>query len=103
MGVATIISLRLIFSSLFMVFISGRVIPAITIITSTAKPQNRAGFMSINSSVQQFSAGIASFIAGLIVIEGPNGEILNYDWVGYFALFMSIIAILIVKRIKSIE
>lgn len=95
--------IALIFSSLFMVFISGRVIPAMTIITSTAKPQNRAGFMSINSSVQQFSAGIASFIAGLIVIEGPHGEIYQYDYVGYFAVAASIVAIFIINKITSVE
>ena len=54
--------------------------------------------MSINSSVQQFSAGIASFVAGLIVVEGEGGLILQYEWVGYFAIFASLIAIGIISK-----
>ncbi|MCB0820873.1 MAG: MFS transporter, partial [Bacteroidetes bacterium] len=59
----------LVVTSFFFIVISGRVVPAMAMITSTAIPQNRGSFMSFNSSVQQLSAGIAAFISGAIVTE----------------------------------
>ena len=93
--------LALFYTSLFMILISGRMIPAMTIITSTVLAKNRGSFMSVNSSVQQMFSGISSFIAGLIIIEVPETKkLMNYDWVGYIAVFSSILAIILVKKIN---
>lgn len=78
-------------------------IPAMTMITSTVKPQNRGSFMSINSSVQQLSASLASFIAGAFVMENANGKIEYYNVVGYIAISAGIIAIFIGRKLKVAE
>lgn len=84
----------------FMVFISGRMIPAMTIVSSTAKPQNRGSFMSIVSSFQQIAAGIATLTAGWILGSEPSGSLVGYSNVGYFAVGASLVAMLLVRRIK---
>jgi predicted MFS family arabinose efflux permease len=93
----------LLVTSMFFVTVGGRMIPAMTMITSTVKPQNRGGFMSINSSVQQLSASLASFIAGAIVMENTDGKIEYYNVVGYIAISAGIIAIFIGTKLKVAE
>lgn len=92
-------------TGMFFVVSGGRMIPAMSMITSSVKPQNRGSFMSINSSVQQLSAGLASFIAGLIVIESADGSsgLEGYQYVGYIAIASTIACIFMARSIKSVE
>jgi predicted MFS family arabinose efflux permease len=93
----------LIITSMFFVVVTGRMIPAISMITSTALPKNRGSFMSFNSSVQQLSAGLAAFIGGAIVVENASGQLENYDIVGYIAIVSSLAAIYAASKIYSVE
>jgi predicted MFS family arabinose efflux permease len=95
--------LALLVTSLFFIVVTGRMIPAISMITSTALPKNRGSFMSFNSSVQQLSAGIAAFIGGAIVKEDTGGQLINYSFVGYLAIASSLFAIYAASRIYSVE
>lgn len=90
-------------AGLFFISANGRMIPTQAIISGVVTPQNRGGFMSINSSVQQLSTGIAANVAGAIVAEGPGGRIENYQWVGYFSVALITASIFLAKRVKPIE
>ncbi|ERM81749.1 sugar transporter [Rhodonellum psychrophilum GCM71 = DSM 17998] len=90
-------------STLFFVTSNGRMVPATALITATAKIENRGSFLSFNSSVQQLAAGLASFVAGMILVEGANGELINYNIVGYAAIGLSLLCIPLARRIKIIE
>ena len=96
------VAAALVVTGLFFILGGGRMIPAMAMITSSVKPQNRGSFMSISSSVQQLSAGLASLIAGAIVVDS-GGALDNYNWVGYFAIFISAICIFLGLKIKSVE
>jgi MFS family permease len=63
--------------------ISSRMISASALMTAIPDPKDRGAFMSINSSVQQISGGIASVVAGLIVIQTSSGYLERYDLLGY--------------------
>ena len=82
---------------------NGRMVPAAALITGTAKAENRGSFLSFNSAVQQLAAGIASFIAGLILVEGGGGVLLNFNIVGYLAIFFSLLCIPLARRIKVVD
>ncbi len=82
-------------TALFFVFGSGRMIPAMTMISATVTPETRGSFMSLNSSVQQLSVGAASLIGGFIIAKGPSGELLNYSYVGILAVVTSLAAIVV--------
>ena len=49
--------------------------------------------MSINASVQQISGGIASFAAGLIVIQQDNGFLDRYNNLGHVVMVTILITI----------
>ncbi|MFM1875959.1 MAG: hypothetical protein RL266_1696 [Bacteroidota bacterium] len=90
-------------TSVMFILISGRIIPAMTMITASVKPARRGGFMSVNSSIQQLGAGIASYVAGLIMIKTASGEYQDYELVGYMAIASSLIAILIARKMRAIS
>lgn len=89
-------------STLFFIFISGRMVPSMALVTSSVTPQHRGSFMSINSSAMQLASGTASFLSGLVIVKSAGGEILNYSYVGYGAVVFTLAAILIARRIKSV-
>src|SRR5262249_40182227 len=87
-------------STIFFVIASARMVPAMTLITDVVPPQWRGGFMSLNGSFQQLSAGLASFIAGTIITRGPEGKLLNYQLAGYIAALTSFACIFISRRLQ---
>ncbi|MFL9484942.1 MFS transporter [Chitinophagaceae bacterium LWZ2-11] len=73
-------------SVIMFVGIMSRMISSSALMTAVPEPQDRGAFMSINSSVQQISGGIAAAVAGLIVIQSPAGKLLHYDVLGYVVI-----------------
>jgi predicted MFS family arabinose efflux permease len=74
-------------STLFFILLPGRFIPGMAMVSEVALPQQRGTFMSLVSSVQMMSSGLASLVAGMIITRDPSsGQILHYDLVGYLAV-----------------
>ena len=90
-------------AGLFFIAANGRMIPTQAIISGVVSPQQRGGFMSITSSVQQLSTGLAANIAGAIISEGPGGRIEHYNWVGYFSMALIAASIFLARRVKPLE
>ncbi|MBC7661129.1 MAG: hypothetical protein H7249_15635 [Chitinophagaceae bacterium] len=44
---------------------------------------DRGAYMSVSSSVQQISGGIAAALAGLIVVQNPDGSLGHFEILGY--------------------
>jgi predicted MFS family arabinose efflux permease len=55
--------------------------------------KDRGAFMSINSSIQQISGGVASALAGVIVSQAGDGTMQHYDLLGYTVVGSMLIAI----------
>ncbi|MEY4592916.1 MAG: hypothetical protein RIR18_1811 [Pseudomonadota bacterium] len=89
----------LVFTTLFFVLISGRMIPSMAIITSAAQPQLRGTFMSINSTVQSASMGLATALSGFLITQDSTGLVVGYPTVGYIAVAANLLALWFVGRI----
>lgn len=70
---------------LFMVLVSGRSAPGMALLTTVVEPRMRGGFMSLNTALQQIASGAASLVAGLIIVQGPDGRFQRYGLVGWLA------------------
>jgi MFS family permease len=92
--------LALAITTMFFITSNGRMVPAMTLVTSSVPPRRRGSFMSLNSSFQQLTAGFAAYLAGHIVSKNISGEIVHYNRVGYVAMCASLGCILIALRIK---
>jgi len=89
-------------TSFFFVASGGRTVPALTLVTSVVRPENRGGFMSLRASFNQAGMGAASFVAGQIITEGSAGELLHYNIVGWVATAMSILAVVLAWRLRAV-
>jgi predicted MFS family arabinose efflux permease len=87
--------------AVWFVFSSGRNIPAQAMITTVVNPAQRGQFMSFIAAFQQFFTGIASIIAGMIVVEGAHGKILRYHWVGYLSITIVASTFFIARRLAK--
>jgi predicted MFS family arabinose efflux permease len=63
--------------------ITARMIPASALLSAIPDPQDRGAFMGVNSSVQQLAGGLASALAGVIVVQTEGGRLGNYGLLGY--------------------
>jgi predicted MFS family arabinose efflux permease len=93
----------LVVSASFFVFSGGRFIPAQAMVSATVKSETRGSFMSISSALQQLCAGLASYIAGVIIVKQPNGELLNYNYVGYMSIAATLLCLVLARRIKTVD
>lgn len=97
--------LALFISAVFFIFSNGRMVPSTTMETAIIQPEMRGSYMSIRSSVQQLTSGLASFIAGLILAETPSifGKesvaLVNYEYVGMIAVFFSVVSLLVARKL----
>lgn len=89
----------LICTTAFFVLTSGRMIPAMAIISSSAQPKLRGTFMSLNGTVQSLAMGLATTLAGFVTSLDDSGRIVGYPLVGYVAVAANLIAVWFASRI----
>jgi predicted MFS family arabinose efflux permease len=71
--------------------IMSRMIPSTALMTAVPKMEDRGAFMSVNSSLQQVAGGVASMIAGLIIVQETTGRLHHFDTLGYVVMVVMII------------
>ncbi|MBI4984444.1 MAG: MFS transporter [Rhodocyclales bacterium] len=97
------LSVWLVCTTAFFVLVSGRMIPAMAIITSAARPKLRGTFMSLNGTVQSLAMGLATALAGFLITQDEAGRINGYPLVGYVAVAANLLAIAFVSRIVQLD
>ncbi|MFL5729426.1 MAG: MFS transporter [Cytophagaceae bacterium] len=87
---------------LFLIFQNSRFISATSLMTSRVDAENRVSLMGINASIQQLTGGVSALISGWILIESPEGKLMNFEVIGMISVVCTVLSILISSRIKSI-
>lgn len=75
---------------LFMMIVSGRFVPLMTILTSVVSPQKRGAFLGVNNSLQQMAAGLATLISGWIITKSADGRLEGFDLSGKMGVAMTL-------------
>lgn len=97
----TPLAITLLFSTIFMVCSSGRMVPAMAMLTASIEPRYRGGFMSINSSVQQLTSGVAAWLGGVIIHTTPQtGQFSRFGVVGAVSVAFGLITIYLSRFLK---
>lgn len=89
-------------SILMFVGISSRMIPAQALMSAVPEPENRGAFMSVSSSIQQISGGLASVLAGYIVVKQPDGLLDHFDTLGYVVASATVFTVFMMYRIQKL-
>ncbi|MES1209189.1 MAG: MFS transporter [Pseudomonadota bacterium] len=79
----TPLSMVLVLNAVLFLAITSRMISASALISAVPDLADRGAFMSVNASLQQFSGGVASSLAGVIVVQASDGRLQRYDMLGY--------------------
>ena len=88
---------------LMMIGIMSRTVPSMALASSLPKMQDRGAFMSINSSLQQISGGVAAAIGGMVVVQKDKFSPLErYDTLGLLITIILLIAIYLVYKVNQI-
>ncbi len=80
---------------------SGRTIPAQAMISNVVPSERRGSFMSFNSSVQQIFVGLASVLAGAIVVKNPDNSIQHYELTGYISVATTLFTLYFVSKLDT--
>lgn len=89
-------------NTLMMIGVMARMVPAMAMTSALPQMQDRGAFMSINSSLQQISGGVAAAIGGMIVRqETAHSPLQHFDKVGYFILVICMFSIYIYSRVSK--
>lgn len=87
---------------LFFIGIFSRIIPSQALISAIPAPASRGAFMAVNSSLQRISGGIASVVAGLIVVEQADKSLKNFDVLGYILVGTTLISVFLIYKVDQI-
>lgn len=86
----------LIISAFFMMIVSGRMIPCMTLISMVPNENERGSFMSLTNSIRSVGSASATFLAGLMISEGSRGELVGFSNVGILSIGLMLLSILII-------
>lgn len=92
--------LMIVVSTVFFIFVPGRMVPAMAIVTSAVQSRLRGTFLSMSGATQQLASGAASFVGGLIIAQDAAGHIVRYDRVGWLAVAATLLAMALASRIR---
>ncbi|NOW97346.1 MFS transporter [Mucilaginibacter sp. SG564] len=99
----TAFPLVIFYNILMMMGVMSRMIPSSALTSAIPDMADRGAFMSINSSLQQIAGGVAAAVAGMIVTQpGKGAPLQHYNIVGYVIVAISIIAILLMRRVDNL-
>ncbi len=87
--------------ALFMVTMSGRFAPAMTMITNAVDARYRGGFMSVTAALQQAASGGASVFAGVLITRGPTGHLDGMPLLGYFSVAFFVLTVVLAARLRA--
>ena len=92
----------LMITGVWFILSTSRNIPAQALISNVVPPHQRGSFQSFNSSVTSLFIGIASLIAGKIVVQDVViKQLHNYNIVGLISIAVVILAIIIARFIPK--
>lgn len=81
-------------SGFFMMVVSGRFIPVMTLVSEVAKSDERGTFMGLVNSIRSLGSALATLIGGAVIIETSNGKLEKFDLVGIYSIGISVLAVI---------
>ncbi|MGH6645483.1 MFS transporter [Aquabacterium sp.] len=84
----------------FFIFVSGRMVPGMALLTAAPPPAMRGAFMSVNGALQSGAMGLAAWLGGALISRTPDGLVQGYGRTGWLALASTIVMVWWVGRLR---
>jgi predicted MFS family arabinose efflux permease len=75
------------------VFVSGRLVPGMALLTAAPPPAMRGAFMSVNGALQSGAMGLAAWLGGVMISRSPDGLVQGYGRTGWLALLTTVLMV----------
>ena len=95
------LKLVLLTTTVFMVLMSGRMVPAMALIAASSAPGYRGSFMSCNSAVQQLAAGLATSLGGFLLQENAAGALSHFGLVGLLCCVTTLASVFLAGQLRK--
>jgi predicted MFS family arabinose efflux permease len=82
--------------------IFSRMIPAQALVSAIPETTKRGAFNAISASLQQFAGGVSSAVAGLVMIQQPNGALEHFDWLGYIVMSIALVSLVLMYFVHKL-
>lgn len=89
--------------AVFMVVVSGRMVPMQALMTTVPAPSQRGAFLSANSAVMALGTGCGAWLGGLMLSITPAGHIDGYGTNGWAAVALVLLACAWISRVKAVD
>lgn len=86
-------------TGMFFVFASGRYVPAQAVMASAVPSARRGAFMSLTSCTRDFCTGLASLLAGRVVVRTPDA-LLHVNWLGWLTVAVSLASLWLIRKVR---
>ena len=90
----------LVITTAFFVFVSGRMVPAMALLTAAPLPSVRGAFMSVNGALQSAAMGAAAWVGGMMISRTPEGLVQGYGRTGWLGLVTTLALLWWVGRLE---
>lgn len=82
----------LLIGSFFMIMVSGRMIPCMTLISAVPNSEERGGYMGVVNSLRSFGSATSTFLGGFIITEAADGKLEGFSNAGVMAILITLIS-----------
>ncbi len=83
----------LVVTTAFFMFVSGRMVPGMALLTVASKPRLRGSFISVNNALQSAAMGVAAWLGGVFISRSPDGLVQGYERAGWLALVTTVVMV----------
>ncbi|MBY0555990.1 MAG: MFS transporter [Burkholderiaceae bacterium] len=95
----TSLAVLIVVNTVLFIGIFSRMIPVQAMMSGVPVVTKRGAFNAISASIQQLSGGLASVLAGHIVVQAADGHLQHFDRIGYVVVASAVGAMLLVWRL----
>ena len=92
----------LVLAAFFFAFAGGRFVPGQATISMAVPAARRGAYMSLVACTRDLASGLTAYLGALIVVQGPDGRLQNYDHLGWLAIGVSLFSLWIFGRVKAV-
>ena len=85
----------------FMIFMSGRFSPTMTMVTNAVEARYRGGFMSVNSALQQAASAGSNVLAGFFVTKTAAGQFAGLPMLGYVSIGLFALTVVFAAQLRA--
>ncbi|RZI85725.1 MAG: MFS transporter [Rubrivivax sp.] len=94
------VPMLIVVTTAFFVFVSGRMVPGMALLTEAPPPAMRGAFMSVNGALQSGAMGLAAWLGGWMISRSPDGQVVGYGRTGWLALCTTLVMVWWVGRLR---